>query len=162
MHRTLDGAIAGLDAGEATAELSAQFESLRAVGLVPSYVDCHMGPSTREGFENVCRSFDLPFLYPMIEPCLHFESIAMLSPMRGEDKKPWLIERLENFEPGLHLIVTHPAVDDSELRSIARPDAENFCWAEPNRSTDLEVLLDPDVAERIETLGIELVCVADL
>jgi hypothetical protein len=162
MHRTLDGAIAKIDGGEAAEELSAQIECLQAFSLTPSYVDCHMGPSTREGFEEVCRRFDLPFIYPLIDECLTLDSIAMISPRPAEEKKPWLLERLEALEPGVHLIVTHPAVDCPELRSIARTDAENYCWAEENRTSDLTVLLDPEVALCIESLGIELISVADL
>ena len=162
MHRTLEGAIERVDGSEAADELCAQIEALRAFGLKPSYLDCHMGPSTREGFSEACRRSGLQFIYPLIDECLKFDSIAMLSPMPAEQKKPWLIDRLEGFEPGVHLIVTHPAVDDPELRSIARPDAENYCWAEENRTSDLAVLLDSEVAARIEVLGIELVSVEDL
>ena len=68
----------------------------------------------------------------------------------------------QSFEPGVHLIATHPAVDDPELRSIARPDADNYCWAEENRVSDLEVLLDPEVAARIDELEIERVAIEDL
>lgn len=162
MHRTLEGAIEKVDGAEATEELCAQVESLRAFGLKPGYLDCHMGPSTREGFSEACRLSGLRFIYPLVDECFSFESIAMLSPMPAEQKKPWLIDRLEGFEPGVHLIVTHPAVADAELRSIARPDADNYCWAEKNRTSDLAVLLDSEVAARIEALGIELVSVEDL
>ena len=162
MHRTLEGAIANIDANEAADELNAQFEFLKDSGLTPSYLDCHMGPSTREGFEQASRRFDLPFLYPMIDGCLELDSIAMLSPMPGDQKKPWLLDRLRNLEPGVHLIVTHPAVDSPELRSIGRSDALNYCWAEENRTSDLTVLLDPEVASLIQSLDIELVSVADL
>jgi hypothetical protein len=162
MHRTLEGAIEKIDAEEAGNELASQAESLRTLGMIPSYLDCHMGPSTREGFEEASRRSDLPFLYPLIDGCLKFDSIAMMSPIPAEDKKAWLIGRLEGLEEGVHLIVTHPAVESPELRGIARPEAENFCWAEENRVSDLAVLLDPEVASRIEVLGIELVAVADL
>lgn len=162
MHRTLEGAIEAVDEKEAADELCIQVESLRAMGMAPSYMDCHMGPSTREGFSEACSRTNLAFLYPLIDECLTFDSIAMISPMPAQEKKPWLIERLEGLDPGVHLIVAHPAVDDPELRSIARPDAENYCWAETNRTSDLTVLLDPEVAARIDALGIELVSVADL
>jgi predicted glycoside hydrolase/deacetylase ChbG (UPF0249 family) len=162
MHKTLESAIEKVDGAEATDELCAQVESLRAFGLKPGYLDCHMGPSTREGFSEACRLSGLRFIYPLVDECFSFESIAMLSPMPAEQKKPWLIDRLEGFEPGVHLIVTHPSVDDAEIRSIARPDADNYCWAEENRTSDLAVLLDSEVAARIEALGIELVSVEDL
>jgi len=162
MHRTLEGAVETVDSKEAADELCAQVESLRALGMTPNYLDCHMGPCTREGFSEACRRSNLPFLYPLLDECLAFDSIAMLSPLPAQEKKPWLIERLEGLEPGVHLIVSHPAVDDPELRSLARSDSENYCWAEPNRTSDLAVLLDSEVAACIDALGIELVSVADL
>jgi hypothetical protein len=162
MHRTVEEAIASIDGGEAAEELSAQVECLEAFSLNPIYLDCHMGPSTAEGFGEACRRFDLPFLYPLLEEALSLDSIAMLSPMPAEEKKPWLMDRLDGLEPGNHLIVTHPAVDSPELRNVARADAENYCWAEENRSSDLAVLVDSEVASRVESLGIDLITVADL
>ena len=162
MHRTLEAAIKNVDAEEATSELGSQIDSLRAFGLNPSYLDCHMGPSSREALEQTCRRFDLPFLYPLIDSCMELDSIAMMSPMPARKKKPWLLERLENMQTGVHLLVTHPAVADPELRNITRPDADNYVWAEENRSSDLDVLLDPEVASSVQDLGIELLSVADL
>ncbi len=162
MHRALDGAIAEIDAQEASRELRAQVEALRKAGLTPSYLDCHMGPTTTDGFSAACQLTGLPFLYPVIENALAFSSIAMMSNRPAEEKKSWLLDRLENLEPGVHLVVTHPAVASPELANIARPESENFCWAETNRTSDLDVLLDPDVAKRIEELDIDLVAVRDL
>jgi predicted glycoside hydrolase/deacetylase ChbG (UPF0249 family) len=162
MHRTLETALATVEASQAAEELALQVDVLLSSGLAPSYLDCHMGPSSHEGFEAVCRRFDLPFLYPLLDPCLSFQSIAMMSPMPASEKKPWLLDRLDGMEEGVHLIVTHPAIDGPELRSIARSDAENYVWSEPNRTSDLEVLLDGDVAERIKKNGIELISVAEL
>lgn len=162
MHRTLEGAIDNIDGAEAADELCAQVDCLKEAGLTPIYLDCHMGPSTSEGFSEACRRSGLPFIYPLIDECLKLDSIAMMSPKPAAEKKPWLVKRLEELEPGVHLIVTHPAVDAPELRAIARPDAENYCWAEENRTSDLSVLLDPEVAALIDKLGIDLVSVADL
>ena len=162
MHRTLEAALATIEASQAAEELALQVDALLAFGLAPTYLDCHMGPSSREGFEAVCRRFELPFLYPLLDPSLSFQSIAMMSPMPAGEKKPWLLDQLDGMEEGVHLIVTHPAIDSPELRSIARPDAENYVWTEPNRTSDLAVLLDDDVAERIKRNGIELISVGDL
>ena len=162
MYRTLEDAIAKIEATEAADELCAQVEYLKAFDLDPAYLDCHMGPATSDGISEACRRSQLPFLFPFVHPCLKLESIAMLSPMPAEEKKPWLLERLDGLEPGVHLILTHPAVADAELRAISRPDAENYCWAEENRTSDLAVLLDPEVAARVEELEIDLVSAADL
>ena len=161
-HRTVDAAVEALDAGEAGAELIAQHTRLGAAGLTPVYIDCHMGPTSRDGYDVACRETGLPFLYPMIDASLHFDSIAMISPLPATDKKPWLLDRIAGFRSGTHLIVTHPAVDTPELREITRRDNENYEWAEPNRTSDLAVLLDPQVPRAIEAAGVELITAADV
>ncbi len=160
-HRTLEGALKSVDDLEVADELTAQFECLRALDLEPRYLDCHMGPSSRNGFSEAVRRHDLRFLYPLLEEdeCLAFDSIAMLSPMPASEKTSWLLDRLDNLEDGLHLLVTHPAIDDPDLRAIADPSSENYCWAEENRTSDLRTLLDPEIKARIDALGIELVSV---
>jgi hypothetical protein len=162
MHRTLEGAMRSVDAADGAAELRAQTERLIELGLAPRYLDCHMGPTSIEAFGEACRAFELPFLYPLVPEAMKLDSIAMLSPMPSDEKKPWLLDRLENLTPGLHLIVAHPGTPGPELRSLAHPNAENRIWAEEYRASDLEVLLDPEVKDRIEALGIELVAVGDI
>jgi hypothetical protein len=153
--------MAKLDAAEAAAELNAQAKQLQALGLSLRYFDCHMGPTSVDAFGEVCRAFDLPFLYPLVPERVELGSIAMLSPMPADQKKPWLLDRLAGFGPGRHLIVTHPGVAGPELRSLAAPGVENRVWAEEYRVSDLDVLLDADVGRRIDELEIELVAVGD-
>lgn len=161
MHRTLEGAMKGLDADDSSAELGAQIGRLRELGLDPRYFDCHMGPTSIGAFGEACRTFELPFIYPLVSECLKLDSIAMLSPIPAEEKKAWLLDRLDGLTPGLHLVVTHPGVAGPELRALAGPGAENRCWAEEYRASDLDVLLDRDVRARIDALEIELFAVGD-
>ena len=58
-------------------ELLAQHARLADAGPAPVYIDCHMGPSSREGYAEACRATGLPFLYPMIDASLRFDSIEM-------------------------------------------------------------------------------------
>ena len=53
--------------------------------------------------------------------------------------------------------MTHPAVDDPALREITGRDNENYVWAEPNRTSDLEVLLDPDLPRALAAHDVELI-----
>ena len=110
-HRTVESAVEILDAVEAGAELLAQHARLEGAGLAPAYFDCHMGPSSRDGYAEACRRTGLPFLYPMLDESLRFDSIAMLSDKPAGEKKNWLRERVAGFEPGsTHLIEARPHV----------------------------------------------------
>jgi hypothetical protein len=166
MHRTVQDAMARLDADEAFAELRSQAERVRVAGLSLVCCDNHMGPVCPEACRMLCGHLDVPFLYPFVEPHVAFTSSVMLSPYEGNpaypDKKAWLLNHLGGLAPGVHYLCTHPAVAGAELSAIARSDARNVDWAERFRRSDLEVLTDPDVCAEIQAHGIELVCVADL
>ena len=162
-HRTVESAVEILDAVEAGAELLAQHARLEGAGLAPAYFDCHMGPSSRDGYAEACRRTGLPFLYPMLDESLRFDSIAMLSDKPAGEKKDWLRERVAGFEPGsTHLIVSHPAVDTPALRGITEEDNDNYVWAVANRTSDLTLLLDPDLPKLFEEHAVELVNASDV
>jgi hypothetical protein len=163
MPRTVAEVIERATDDEATAELLAQGDRVAAAGLRLTYLDVHMGASKPAAYEAVARQLTLPFLYPGIPQSLEFTSIRMVSDRPAEVKREWMFARLEKVaaEPGIHLIVSHPAVDGPELASIARPDAANRVWADEYRISDLEVLCDPAVRKRVDELGIELTSVAD-
>lgn len=138
-----------------TAELLAQAARARTAGLSLRYLDVHMGMVAPDAYSAVSSQLSVPFLYPGLETSLEFASIAMLS--QRPDKRAWLLSRLERLEPGRHLLVTHPAVPGVEIAAITKSDSEPAPWAEEYRASDLEVLTDPSVRERIADLGIELV-----
>jgi hypothetical protein len=110
----------------------------------------------------VCRRFDRRFIYEGVEPNVGFDSVRTLSEREADQKKGWLLHRLEKLEPGNHLIVTHVATPGEELRSITGPQSPVVRWAEEYRKSDLETITDPDVRRRIDDLGIKLVSVAEL
>lgn len=160
-HRTVAAATLALDPAEAAAELLAQHARLAEVGPAPVYIDCHMGPSSREGYAEACRTTGLPFLYPMIDASLRFDSIEMLSDKPARKKKRWLRDHLKGLAPGTtHLVVSHPAADTPELRGITREDNDNYVWAVPNRTSDLDLLLDPDLPAMLEKYDVELITAA--
>ncbi len=161
MHRTIEDAMAALDVDEASAELEAQAARVAAAGLELVCIDQHMFPVCKPAYERLCAQRGLPFLYPYVKPSLELASIRMLSDVEdGEtkpEKKAWLLDHLAGLGPGLHYLCTHPAVAAPELASIARPDADNFVWAERYRVSDLAVLTDPEVRAAIDARGIQLV-----
>jgi len=167
MHRTIEDAMAKLDAEEASAEVAAQAARVEAAGLSLVCIDQHMWPVCLPAYERLCARLDLPFLYPMVKPSIPFASIRMLSDCEGGEtstktKKVWLLDHIAKLGPGLHYLCTHPAVPGAEIASIARPDAGNVDWAERYRKSDLEVLTDSDVRAAIEARGIALVSAKDV
>ena len=161
LHRTVAAAKTAVPQ-EATAELVAQTERFVAAGLSLTYYDVHMGMSQLAAYEAVTEGSGVPFLYPGVGSSLEFASIKMLSERPAEAKKAWLLGYLERIaeRPGVHLLVTHCATDDPELAALVRPDSPVFPWAREYRVSDLAVLTDVEVAEAIESLGIQLVNVA--
>lgn len=162
-HRTVEAARAAIDTAEAIDELDAQTARFRAAGLDLTYYDVHMGPSAPAAYQAVAERHRVPFLYPGIDASLSFASIKMLSARPAAEKKAWLLGYLErrSREPGVHLLVSHCGMGGPELSSITRPDNPNLPWAEEYRVSDLAVLTDPEVADAIDQLGIELTTVRD-
>ena len=161
-RRTVQGVIDKVTDEDATAELLAQAARAADAGLTLTYLDVHMGMSKPAAYDAVVRETGVPFLYPGLASSLPFTSIYQMSAFAPDEKREKLLSRLERIagEPGVHLIVAHPAVASDELRSITDATADNAVWAEPYRVSDLELLCDPQVRSRIDELGIELTPVA--
>lgn len=160
--RTIDSVRESASQGEMLEEFVAQVELFRSEGLEPGYFDCHMGVVTPEPYVEICRRYGRPFDYPIGEVAVGFDSIHMLSGRPGEEKVPYLVDRLSKLEPGKHLIVSHCAVDSDELRSMTSDDADNKEWALEYRVSDLVALTSDEVKAVVEERGIELVSVGEL
>ena len=159
--RTVEAA-ATADTSDAIAEAHSQADRAEALGLTLTYVDPHMGVSVRAAYEAMCARLDAKFIYRGIEPHHEWASLIVLSTAPGDDRAGWLAESLEAIGPGMHFVLSHPAVGGEELRAITDPSNENFVWAEPIRVRDLAALCDPAVRAVIERRKIELVSVDSL
>jgi chitin disaccharide deacetylase len=160
--RDADTADACIDEADAREELDAQFARLLALGTEPVYVDCHMRATCVEALRHVVRKHGKPYLYTAVSPHYAFDSKASLSARETGTKLDWMLEYLDSLGPGVHYLCTHPAEPCSELRSLALPGAAASPWAETYRASDLEILCDPRVRERIAARNIDLVSVAQL
>jgi chitin disaccharide deacetylase len=155
-HRTAEAAHAA-DEDEIAAEIVAQTERFLDAGLDLVYYDAHMGVPSPDVFARFSERFAAPFLWS-----IRFASIDMLSVhgLDEETKREWLIEYLGGLTPGLHLLVSHCAVDEPELRALARPDSPVLPWAREYRVSDLAVLTDRGVRQQVGRRGIQLVNIA--
>lgn len=163
-HRTVDAVIQQVSDEEATAELIAQADRLRGEELELTYLDVHMGMSRPVAYSTLAAATGAPFLYPGLGASLEFASIWQMSAFDPDTKRAKLFRRLDRIaaESGVHLVVTHPAVDSDELRSLTPQDAFNAPWTAEYRVSDLEILTDPELRARIDDLGITLHSVASL
>jgi hypothetical protein len=160
--RTIDAVRENATPEDMVEEFLAQAELFLTEGLEIGYFDCHMGVVTPEPYAAVCERYGRPFDYPIGEVAVGFDSIHMLSGRPGEEKIPYLVDRISQLEPGKHLVVSHCAVDSDELRSMTSDDAENKEWALEYRVSDLAALTSNQVRKAVEDRGVELVSVAEL
>jgi predicted glycoside hydrolase/deacetylase ChbG (UPF0249 family) len=147
---------------EAVLELEAQVERLLAGGLRPSYLDGHMHETCPEAFTRIGQRYGLPCVHAYARPFIDFTSRAGLSSQPAQEKTSWLLAWIDALEPGCHLLYTHPAQGEEELRALTPQEAPNHSWAESRRVSDLDTLLDPRVAALIAARQIELVSVQGL
>lgn len=160
--RTIEAVREQASAKEMLEEFEAQVAQFLGEGLSIGYFDCHMGVVDPAPYAEICRRHGRPFDYPIGDVAVGFDSIHMLSGRPGEEKVPYLLDRIGAMEPGRHLIVSHCAVDSPELRSMTSDDADNAEWALAYRVSDLEALTSDEVRSAVSSRGVRLVSVADL
>ncbi|MDR2985957.1 MAG: ChbG/HpnK family deacetylase [Nocardiopsaceae bacterium] len=160
-HRTVAAARDAIEHQDAVAELLAQAARFAAEGLKLSYVDVHMGAVAPKAYAEVADELGTLFLYSELAQSRGLTSITDLSERESSGKRNWLVTYLSKLGPGLHMLVTHPAVAGPEISSITGPDSIPYRWAEEYRIADLELLTDPEIGALIQQRGIELTSVAE-
>jgi predicted glycoside hydrolase/deacetylase ChbG (UPF0249 family) len=154
-HRTVELAQQHVQFDDAVEELLGQVGLFRSAGLSLDYLDCHMGSTLPAAYAEVSAQTSVPYLYSDVISG-RLASYSELSPRDGSMKKAWLASYLRGLGPGVHLLVSHPAVLSSELESLTGPDSVPYRWAAEYRLSDLEVLTDPDIGALIDELGVRL------
>ncbi len=164
MRRTVADAAASIDPSEGLDELRFQARRARSCGLDLAYVDCHMGISVPSAYAAICADLGVRFIYRGVEPHHVFDSLYVLSLASCDDlsaRTAHFVHWLEQLGDGVHFVMSHPAIESSELRAICDPDDDNASWAQTWRAADLATLTDPGVRAVIERRGITLGSVAE-
>lgn len=161
-HRDADTANARIDPCDAREELGAQVARLQGLGIEPVFFDCHVRSICIEALRHLVRKHTRPYLYPLVSPHYAFDSKETLSARKASTKLDWMVGFLDSLGSGVHYLCMHPGEPCSELRSLALPGSAAGAWAEDYRASDLAVLCDPRVRDRVEARSIELVSVACL
>ncbi len=167
-------------AEEVAIEIEAQVERARQFGILLSHLDTHMGalasrPDLLEVYVNLGIRYKLPVLfirevdagkaasYPALAQqarrmCekLEADNLPVLDRLvqfyegdTHEERRARYLEALRNLPAGYNQLIVHCGYDDAELRAITSSAAR--------RDSDRRVFTDPQVAEEIEKLGIELI-----
>ncbi len=145
------------DLDEAEREMRAQVAAAQCRGLTISYMDHHMltivaDPGLRARFEAVGRSLGLALSGWFGER--HGPAIYSAPP---EKKAEVMIEGLRSLtEPGLYLVMAHPALDEPEMRALRDLNPDGLADVARHRQAEMEMLCDPRLREVIAERGIVL------
>lgn len=129
---------------EAMNEVRAQLHRIRSVGIVPSYIDEHMGvgwlPGLAEAISKLCDEEGLVFAR---EAATSLPQVEGVQPecIHGDRAADW-IRRIESAPLGRYVLVTHPLTIDDESNSIYRSTDPPGTVA-MDRERDRQALLDP-------------------
>lgn len=143
---------------EIEAEIRAQIDLALAKGLKLSYLDHHMGaavqtPEMRERFEKIAADYGLGisrYFGETARPVIYFEPAVT--------KTEFLLAEIDKLtEPGIYLLVVHPAVKTPELEALRDLNATGPKDMADHRQAELDALCDPRLRELLDRKGIELV-----
>lgn len=160
---------------EVLRELTAQVEAIEAEGLRSTHSSNHMGNDgagrlmrmlAQIGFERVgplrvghpARTED--------ENTVSIEAYQWETAFFSSDweldyprRKARLIENLRLMQPGYHLWMVHAAIDHPSLDELCTPGFFARNWARPYRALDQKLLLDPEIKDLLDELGIQRISV---
>lgn len=142
------------DPKEVELEIRAQIERAKALGIVPTHLDSHMGTLYQnkalfDVFLRVARDYKLPvrvakewfsradFLPSSLGPTdVYIDRVLDINPqVAPQDWARFYSDALRNLQPGVTEIVIHLAYDDSEMRGATfdHPD-----WGSAWRQRDFD------------------------
>ncbi|MFB6150669.1 MAG: carbohydrate deacetylase [Haloarculaceae archaeon] len=133
------------DREEVFAEVDAQVERVREVGFEPSYLDTHMA---------IERHLDW-FAEALADRCereglVNGPAVPLPPGAEGAGTGPeWLLDRIDEAEPGTYLVVGHPAYEDEETAAIVGPGNDRGDVA-ADRAAQRRMFTNQRVRERCE------------
>jgi predicted glycoside hydrolase/deacetylase ChbG (UPF0249 family) len=161
------------DIKEVELEVRAQIERAKALGIVPTHLDSHMGTlyQSKELFDlflRVGRDYKLPvriakswftradFIEPLIKPDdVYIDRVLDINPqVPPQDWGKFYSDALAKLEPGVTEIVIHLAYDDGEMRGATfdHPD-----WGAAWRQRDFDYFTSDAFRKVLEQNQIKLI-----
>jgi chitin disaccharide deacetylase len=145
---------------QAEAELRAQVERAKALGLRIDYIDCHMGVACRPELRAAMFQIAAELCVPIPESgWMGHTEVGF----RIDEDPAATIQNLRDLllslGPGLYRLVTHPTADTPEFRAV---DGTYGISEARKRQAVLTALRAHEIRKTIEERGIELVSARDL
>jgi predicted glycoside hydrolase/deacetylase ChbG (UPF0249 family) len=154
LYLTESEAAANIDPKEVEAEIRAQIDRARLLGIQPSHLDSHMGTlyQTKELFEVLIRVgrdnklpvriakeqfASRPYLNTLLRPNdIVIDNIISIEPsVTVEGWANFYLEAIKNLPAGVSEMVIHLAYDDEEMKSVA---FEHPNWGSAWRQRDFD------------------------
>lgn len=170
-YPTVQQALEHIAPEEAEAEIRAQIEKARSVGIEPTHLDSHMGvlfrtPELFEAYVKAGREYGIPVMVahtfaafaPHISEALNerdpvLDHLVMLNQMIEPEQWPeFYFNAIRNLQPGVTELIVHLAYDDEEMRGVAvdHPDFGS-AW----RQRDFDVMTSPEFESLLKEEGIK-------
>lgn len=157
---------AGPRFAEMLAEMQAQLDKARALGLNIQYISTHMDPRWLFEKNEDDRFGDHVMKWVEKEGLVSRSSITRT---RLPEPPEGITDRIERFvwqinaaEPGLYMTVTHAAYDDEEMRGMWYEGNETPGAVARERDIDRLMYMDPRVLKACSDKGVRLVQYTDL
>jgi predicted glycoside hydrolase/deacetylase ChbG (UPF0249 family) len=166
-------AAAHIDVKEAEAEIRAQIARARALGILPTHLDSHMGTlyQTRELFQmlmKVARENGLPvrvsrdwfsqaaFMPDVLGPAdvVLDRTISIEPSVAPENWATFYIEAIKNLQPGVTDMIVHLAYADDEMKGVT---FEHPNWGAEWRQRDLDFVTSNAFRKLLEENNVKLI-----
>jgi|SRR5579872_6692744 len=141
------------DPTQVEAELRAQIDRARLLGINPTHLDSHMlallsTPPFIRVYQNLSKEYDLPILLvsagefktpdPMPANQIVVTQVITMDPgVKKQDWLNWYKSKLSNLQPGLYELVVHLAHDDEEMQGATSDHPD---WGAAWRQADFETM----------------------
>jgi predicted glycoside hydrolase/deacetylase ChbG (UPF0249 family) len=164
---------------ELEAEVRAQVERARHLGVVPTHLDSHahrlqwLGQPIFDVLLRVATELRVPVRvgrnwfgqYPYLEQALGPAGLAVDRTISIPPEVPpeqwinWYVDTLHALSPGVTELFVHPGADDDELRAFAPGP---LAWGSAWRQRDLDAMTSPAVRSALEDANVTFITWRDI
>jgi chitin disaccharide deacetylase len=155
---------------EVLAEMTAQMDAIEAEGIRSTHASNHMGNDGQGRLFRALAQIGVERTGPLrrepigqagILPARQWDSSFFSSEWTLDYKRrrAYLKGLLRRMQAGYHLWMVHAAVDHPSLDALCSPEFFAWNWARPYRAADMSLLMDPEIKDLLEELGIQRISV---
>ena len=173
LYLTESEAASHVSTREVEAEIRAQIERARSLGIEPTHLDSHMGTlyQTKALFETllrVARDSKLPtrisrdqiastsFLPSIIKPDdIIIDRVISIEPtVRPDSWAKFYTDAIKSMQPGVSEVIIHLAYDDAEMRAATHDHPD---WGSAWRQRDLDFFTSDEFRKVLKENQIQLI-----